>query len=190
MSEGGDNRRQNYRILYPVAERPILRICRSTLRVIDLSEEGIRLGITGADRLVIAEEVTAGLHLVDGQLLFTGTLALLPNRRIQFALGGPTGHHPIPPGHIVAIRCWNTEYPVIGRNAEWIEFTGPDPALLACLPELIGQVEFSDEEVTSVRGRLLRVEMKSCVLHLSNRIAYQRIVAEQLRLRRKYRHIF
>ena len=189
MSEDDDKRPQHYRIPYPLAERPAFRIGRSEFRVVDLSEKGIRFAFTGVDRLVIAEAVPAGVGLGEGQLFFTGTLALRPNRRVQFAPRGP-GSHRIFLKPLLAIRFWDTEYPVLSGNAEWIEFVGPDRALLAYLPELTGQVEFSDEEVTPIRGRLVRVETGSCALHLSDGIPYPRIIAEQLRLYWRYRHLF
>ncbi len=83
-------RRQLYRIVYPLKARPRIQLGEESFAVIDLCERGIRFLHSGALGFKMGEEVQATVHFADGSSVeIQGSVMRVQDNQTVLHLGVP-----------------------------------------------------------------------------------------------------
>lgn len=86
----GPQRRQLYRIVYPLKARPRIQLGQESFPVADLCERGIRFLHSGAQRFKMGEEVQAVVHFADGSSVeIRGSVMRVQDKQAVLHLGVP-----------------------------------------------------------------------------------------------------
>ena len=190
--ETGEQRRQYYRIIYPMRERPRLRICDLYYEVIDLSERGVKFKLAKKEPLLLAHGVEATISRVGSVVAtLTGDVALVPISSFFLIPQAPDSlDRPIKDGGTplgrATLRLWNHDYQITRFHDNRIAFRDPERGFLARIPDLRAEVTFFDQQVNEIEGCLVRVGEGYAALRLSAGIPCRTIYAEQLRLMKTY----
>jgi hypothetical protein len=187
-----EQRRQCYRISYPLAERPRLILAGRTYPIIDLSEEGIRFQLGAGNFCVLADQATADL-LDEGQdaVYLAGKLLLMGCRKIRFAPLDQALYTVIRQASaqrsgLLSVRLFDVLLDSPQFTADGIEISAMPLPVLDRLPPFAVRVSLRETENLELHGRIVRIQDHYIAIHLRDQIPFKTIVAEQLRLRRKY----
>lgn len=86
----GQQRRQLYRIVYPLKARPRIQVGGESFAVIDLCEMGIRFLHSGTEGFKIGENVQGVVHFADGSSVeIQGSVMRVQDRQTVLHLGVP-----------------------------------------------------------------------------------------------------
>jgi hypothetical protein len=187
-----DQRRQHYRIPYPLMERPRLAIGGREHEIIDLSEKGVKFYLGKDDFCLLADPAVACIQREGKEAAsLEGRILLLRNQTIQFVPKARALYTVIRQASAQSPGLFTAEIFRISLSAllfkpDRIECLKAANLLLEQMPPLDAQVFLYGQESYSVSGRIVRIEDHRSALYLSDEIPFKTIVAEQLRLRQKY----
>lgn len=86
----GQQRRQLYRIVYPLKARPRIQVGEDSFAVVDLCERGIRFLHSGAQGFKIGENLQAVVHFADGSgVEIQGSVMRVQDNQTVLHLGVP-----------------------------------------------------------------------------------------------------
>ncbi len=89
----GSQRRELYRIVYPLKARPRLMVAGESCPVVDLCERGIRFQYLGARGFKMGETVHGVVLFADGtSLSIEGTVMRVQGKQAVLHLGTPISH--------------------------------------------------------------------------------------------------
>jgi len=82
----GEQRRNHYRIKYPLIERPFLTVDKNTYQVLDISEGGVKF-FSPVKNFKVGEYITGSIKFHDGEIVTVeGHILRLQSRRIIILL--------------------------------------------------------------------------------------------------------
>ena len=187
-----EQRRQCYRISYPLAEQPRLILAGRTYSIIDLSEEGILFRLGAGNFCVLADQAAADiLHEGHDAASLAGQVLLMGCRKIRFApldqvLYTVIRQASAQKSGLLSVRLFDVLLDSPQFTPDGIETSGVPLPVLDRLPPFAVLVSLRETENLELHGRIVRIQDRYIAIHLTDQIPFKTIVEEQLRLRRKY----
>lgn len=183
----GAERRDFFRIQYPLTGRPFVCVGNHEFPVIDISEKGLKFALEHEKELVFGDSIKVRL-IQDNQEIarMEGRLAVTAEGRVRFCPGdsdlGQFNHE---------VQSWfklesHEELFPVSLADTCIRLMEAEASFLAHLPTIEATVRFDDGEEILVSGQVLRVRHKEAVLFLSFGVPFSKIVSEQRNLIKKY----
>ncbi|OGI06977.1 MAG: hypothetical protein A2Y40_06790 [Candidatus Margulisbacteria bacterium GWF2_35_9] len=187
-----NQKRDFFRIKYPVEEQPTLLIGKTEYIILDLSEKGIKFKLNPNQSILSEVEIKGKLYFDNEKtLVLRGILSFNSSSTIIFTINDDhilkslteqTTRNNLP--HKLEFGDLSFNDIKISNNT--IEIQDRTQSLFKSMPAINAKVVFSDNNFIEVAGTFLRIVDNQSVLLLSLSIPYQKILSEQLKLINKY----
>lgn len=189
----GIQRREHYRIKYPITEQPTFVVNKVHFEIIDVSENGIRIRLARGKKILISHNINVTVMLKNKIVTeLYGSLSLMASHNYAFT--------PDPDPNLEKIKTYirnRNEYPfdliIMGikiskadLSKDAIMINDYRKEILKKLPEVSGMANFLDSEQEKISGKILRFQQTEMAIKLSTGVPYGKIIKEQLYLKRKY----
>ncbi len=177
-------KRQHYRIQYPLSVCPKLKLGDCFYDILDLSEKGIRVNI-GAQALKIPREITAKL-IIHGRKdqIIKGRVHVDGNLNISFIMGANSILLELP-ASTVKVDIFNKVVVARYENNQ-LTFNEPWHQLFKHLPEFPVEVHFHDGTKVLQVGKTYRLDEQIVVISFNTGIPFSQIVKEQLYIAKNF----
>jgi hypothetical protein len=193
QEENEIQRREHYRINYPLVDRPSIEINNKVYEVIDLAEEGIKFYCPAKEVLPLSDHIL--FHLSDDSqedLSAEGAYALSSEKQLIFTPNNKSiiehikAKESLLKDNLIKIRISGLQLPISSFTEKQLFCQLTSDLELAALPNLMFKLIFHDKEPIMSEGKILRIQKHKIVLKINIPIPSQKIVSEQVFLARKY----
>ena len=188
----GAEKRDFYRIKYPEAEQPTLHIGKSSFQIIDLSEQGIRFQITENTPFQINKTVKVSIQIKKGEkLTLRGYLQFDTSTNVLFLVSTEYQQlynkaHEQNDLCDSIIEINEVIFDIISTANDKISIKDQKHYLLKSIQNISAQIKFADDDTIDIKGQFIRSDGIESIMLLSLSIPFQKVFAEQLKLKNKY----
>ncbi len=185
MDSIADQKRKHFRIPYPLQYRPKITFNhKDFFPVIDLSEHGVRFEIPDDETFAYNDPCLLTVFIEDKPRILSGVLAMSQSGCLVFNL--PSDVAGLSVAGVTKISIFGKAFTEFSMKSDHIDFAKASEEVLEVLPEIRGEIIFKNKESFEIAGKIIRVMGKETVLFLSLSIPFQKIMREQIELRRRF----